>query len=243
LNILDTQIVSYKFNNSKDIDVSNGLIPSIVAIEFLQMQTNKSSKARYYIPSSNRIQMMDTRIDHPFNKFSTDNVLFDFNQLHAPFKLYSNYSIADLINTQNIHFFDMSVSFLDKILQKSLKKKFRFILENNIKCVPIIGNDIEIGYKLLSKFLNKYNSKNNFLNTWNDILILSKAINSKLQLITEDKLLNTFASEIYNANYKRINDVLKIDFSDVRDFEDIKSKDNKGYINNGWQYKIRKGIN
>jgi len=242
MNILDTQIISYKYNKSKEIDVRNTIIPSIVAIEFLLMQTNKPYSANYYIPRINRSHMVGMKIDHPFNKSLTDSIIFNFKQLHQPFAIFSNYNISELINTKNIDLFDNAVNFKEKKLQKDLKKKIRFIVDNNIFCEPIVEKDIEIGYKLLEKFLSKYSSKDDFSNTWNDILILSKSISKKMTLLTEDKLLNTFASESFNANCIRDNGILNIDFSKAVIIKRKPNRETKEYINNGWQYKMRKNI-
>jgi len=241
LKLFDTQIISYKFNDTKNIDTSNGAISSIVAIEFLQMQYINANKARYYIPVNISYPLNQIKIDHPFNKYSTDSILFYFNQLHAPFKIFSNIAVSNIINKQDILLFNRSVQFLDKAIQKDLKKKFRFIIESQLTCIPIAGQDIEIGFTLLYEFLLKNNAKKNFRNTWNDILILSKAINSNMQLITEDKLLNNFACDSYNAKKKRKDNILEIDFSDLNISKVGHNNDSKGYINNSWKYKINNG--
>jgi hypothetical protein len=95
-----------------------------------------------------------------------------------------------------------------------------------------------MGYDLLDKFLIKHSSKSDFKNTWNDILILSKAINKQLPLLTEDKLLNRFAAENYNTKAIQENGFLKIDFSDTKNVEKRTNKESKGYINRGWEYKM-----
>ena len=241
MKIVDTQIISYSFKSVKDFTVNNDLIPSIVAIEFLLMQTDNSFSANYYIPKISRfhIDMLGgLKIDHPFNKKSTDSLIFDFGQLHKPFAIFSNFNVSDLINTKNSALFDSSVSYLDKERQKDLKKKFRFLLDNDIHCEPILEDDINIGYDLLDKFIIKHNSKSDFKNTWNDILILSKAINKQLPLLTEDKLLNRFAADNYNKKAIEENGVLKIDFSDIMLIKRMTNNESKGYINRGWEYKM-----
>lgn len=71
----------------------------------------------------------------------------------------------------------------------------------------------------MDRFLIQHNSKSNFKNTWNDILILSKAINKQLPLLTEDKLLNRFAAENYDIKAIGQDGFLKIDFSDSNHFD------------------------
>jgi len=243
MKFLDTQIISYKYKESKDLDIRDNIIPSVVAMEFLLMQSDKPHAANYYIPKVNRFYSAmgeQLKIDHPFRKESSDNLIFDFGKLSESFAMFSNFNISELINTQNISLFDTSISFLEKSQQKSLKKKIRFIVNNNLTCEPIVKDDIEIGYGLLNDFLSKYNSKGNFRNTWNDILILSKAISKRAPLLTEDKLLNRFASENYQAKTTEKNGILDIDFSIYPELKKKKSSESKGYINRGWQYMMNK---
>lgn len=243
MKLLDTQIISYKYNGTKDVDVSGKIIPSVVAIEFLQMQSDKPHSANYYIPRVNNFQtgLIDyLRIDHAFRKSAADYLIFDFDQLSKPFMMFSNYNISDLINTKNVVLFDKVVNHLQKDTQKDLKKKIRFILDSEISCIPINELDIEIGYNLLDQFLRKYNNKNDFRNTWNDILILSKSINHKIPLLTEDKLLNRFASELFNGRISAHEGLLDIDFSIGQQSDTPKNLESKGYINRGWAYKMKK---
>jgi len=243
MGILDTQIISYKYKETKDIDVFQKSIPSIVAIEFLQMQSSKLHAANYYIPKSSRypfgyIEMV--KIDHAFRQHSSDFLIFDFGQTHKSFKMFSNLNISELINSRNVILFDKAISFIKKDLQKELKKKIRFIVDNEINCEPITENDIEMGYALLDRFLSINDSKKDFRNTWNDILILSKSIGLKDILYTEDKLLKSFASIVCNANTNEREGIFSIDFTDRNTTEKKFNLESKGYINNGWKYKMIK---
>lgn len=242
MKLLDTQIISYKFKKSNDINIDNCIIPSVVAIEFLSMQTLLPHKARYYIPTIQKRfteVIAPTSIDHPFNKRYTDRVIFDFGPLHEPFSMFSNFSISELINQKNFNLFNVAVNFLEKSLQKDLRRKIGFLIDNNLTCEPIIKEDIEKGYELLENFINLYNPKGNFRNTWNDVLILCKALNKGIPIITEDKLLNRFASQYYSGIITEYNGVLKIDFPNSEFLERKINRESKWYVNKGWQYKIR----
>ena len=138
----------------------------------------------------------------------------------------------------------VSISFLTKFFSKEnykdIKAKFNFILEHNLNCLPIETKDIELGYILLELFIKKHSIKEDFRNSWNDILILSKSINTIAKLITKDKLLNNFAAGLCNAKIISIevNDI-EIDFSKSEIIENDYTKfESKGYINKGWQYKV-----
>ncbi|RDV13740.1 hypothetical protein DXT99_18450 [Pontibacter diazotrophicus] len=93
---------------------------------------------------------------------------------------------------------------------------------------------------MLNSFLSKHNSKENFRNTWNDILILSKSSTKELPLVTEDKLLNRFAAELYDVAVSKHDKFLNIDFSKPHKESSKINNESKGYVNNGWRYKISK---
>jgi len=241
MKLIDTNVLSYVYNktNNYELSIDNEYISSVVASEFLLMQ-----KKDYYIPNIGNIAKNPylskfTKVEHLPNKHSTDSILFDFNQLHDSFCHYSNFAISDLINNQNIILYDKIMEFQDKTDRKELKKKIRFIIDNNIKCEPILDEDIKEGYLILEKFIDKYSTKGNFRNTWNDILILSKSINKGLLLITEDKLLNKIAMEFYNAIVTKNNDFVNLTFNTIEEPIRKINKESKGYINKSWEYKIR----
>ena len=95
-------------------------------------------------------------------------------------------------------------------MRKTINNKFIFLLDQNISCNPIYECDIETGYELLDLFSKEYNTKDNFKNTWNDILILSKTINDKAILNTNDKLLKKFAEKYFPNNITRKDDIFTL---------------------------------
>jgi len=241
MKLIDTNVLSYVYNknNNYELSIDNEYISSIIALEFLLIQ-----KKNYYIPNIGNIAKNTylsrlIKIEHLPRKHSTDSILFNFNQLHDSFSYYSNFAISDLINNQNVILYDKIMEFQDKIHRKELKKKIRFIIDNNIKCEPILDEDIKAGYLILEKFINKYSTKGNFRNTWNDILILSKSINKNLSLITEDKLLNKIAIEFYNATVIKNHGFVNLTFNNIEKIIRKTNKESKWYINKSWEYKIR----
>jgi hypothetical protein len=126
LKLLDTQVISYKYKGAKEVDIKEKIIPSVVALEFLLLQSYRPYSANYYVPKTNRLHLRaveNMKIDHAFRKSSTDSIIFDFGHVHGPFAMFSNFSISDLINRQNVKLFDKAIYFLDKEIQKDLKKK------------------------------------------------------------------------------------------------------------------------
>ncbi|MCB9302627.1 MAG: hypothetical protein H6566_18450 [Lewinellaceae bacterium] len=243
MTILDTQIVSYKFRESKGFDIKGCVIPSIVAIEFLLLQAPQPHKANYYIPRNRKFFQIEggiANIVHPFNKRSTDRVIFDFGPFYPPFSMFSNFGISDLINEKDYLLFNFAIKFLDKPIQKKLRNRIKFLFDNNLSCEPLLETDIEKSYELLDLFLSRYNAKDDFRNTWNDILILCKALNNEAIVYTEDKLLARFASEIFQGSINSHGDGLIIDFSISNRQEAESNRESKWYVNRGWQYRMKK---
>src|SRR5262249_26674706 len=131
-----------------------------------------------------------------------------------------------------------AIGFLPKDQIKSIRARFGFLVRNNIQCVPLNRNDIEVAFWLLHEFLGSYNPKQNFRNTWNDILVLSAAINRGVALYTKDRLLGEFAATVTHTP-----------IIDRKDFLDLKferstmtkkdTSDAKGYVNNAWRCRAR----
>jgi hypothetical protein len=244
--IVDTQILIFEAKRSKKkYDLTDSNICSISALEFLKIQEKKSNSAKYYPPLLDPLSIHDMGLiknrDHPYPKGLTDSIKFDFNQEFDSFTSFSNLAISNIINEKYTELFNSSIKFHSKEEYKDIKKKFNYLLKNNIKCSNIGPKDIVLAYELLNKFLETYSVKEDFRNSWNDILILSKAINSSSELFTQDKLLNKFASEIYNGEITKKDDFISIKFPSNIDEKPKFNKESKGYINRSWSYIIRKG--
>jgi hypothetical protein len=249
---LDTNILYYKHQGKNiDIDIKGKSIISINALEFLKnIEKKHHNKAKYHIPfiTNHLHQRVLTRMhksrgqNHPFNKRLSDSIIFDFSQDFESYSLYNNKSVSEVINNHGKELFYSSIEFLGKSENKEIKNKFKFVLENDLNCDILNPEDIYLGYDLLTKFLKKYTLKPDFRNCWNDILILAKSVNEGAKLITSDKLLNTFASEVYNGTIKENENTIEIQFptSDDNLENNWTKQESKGYINRGWQYKMNK---
>jgi hypothetical protein len=173
--------------------------------------------------------------DHPFGKQSTDQVILDFGNLYPTIVEYGNLAIATLINKRITDVFYASVKFLDKKDKKTISKRFDFLVDNTVKCIPLSAEIISTSMNLLTKFTEKYNLKANFRNSLNDILILATAIESSALLFTEDSLLNEFAAAEYAGNIEKKDACMTVDFIAREKTQSRKRSDSKGYINRGWQ--------
>lgn len=254
-NFIDTNILYYKFANEKfKVEISSQNIVSINALEFLKnIEKKYTNRAKYHIPvklSELYIQRLESesihkiKRDHPFSKYSSDSIAFDFKQDFQSYTLYNNEAITYVLNSKMTEVFYASIDFLDKANYKEIKSKYQFLIKNELICESLDELDIELGYNLLDLFLQNYSIKEDFRNSWNDILILAKSINQGGKLITSDKLLNRFASEITHAKLFDKIDYIEIEFpqKEVGAPDAVKRLDSKGYINRGWFYKKIKGM-
>jgi len=239
LAILDTQIISYALKGSSEFDIYKNSISAITANEFLLVQNSVPTKANYYIPLIGNKHKVYGIKDHPFGKEVTDRVLINFASDFPTIIEFGSTAISKIINDKDRETFEIATEFLEKDKRKKVRRRFDFILEQEIYCIPLSEDILECGLGLLNKFILKRNIKKNFRNTLNDILILSTAISCSSELITEDKELQRFASEQFAGLSETVGKFLIIEFSINQEIKCLKKKENKGYINRGWQFSLK----
>ena len=246
MEFLDTQIISYKFNNNTklfDGDIKGKYISSIVALEFLSIM--KENNAKMY-PIKIKGMHLELRriihIDSPKHKIGrnlTDKCIIDLNGEFDSIVIYSNEAISELLNTGDIE--TLSI-FAQNSLNKKERKKFlekaKFLIDNDIIVVPITQTTINIMQRVYEEIKSEYNVKSNYRNSFMDLLILATAIEKRKMLITKDKELNKVIKKCCKYldvnNYS--NEILSISYREDKD----KKSGNKNYVNNGWKLMIRK---
>jgi len=242
---LDTQILIGAIQRQNP-SVQNSSISSVVASEFLGTLSADPINANYYIPIvGQRHMLMDfpnrlRRRGHPFSKHHTDSVKMEFGGLHPPIIHFGNLAISDIINLRSSALFDSTISHIAKEKRKTIKKKFSFLLDHNIECIPFTKSAIIIAQQLLSSLKEAQSPKQNFRNSWNDLLIAATAIESAAHLFTNDKLLARQIADHMNAKTIVSENSIAIDFS-AKESQSIRSKrESKGYINQGWRVEFSK---
>jgi len=249
---LDTQVISLALKGKLNMTIEGDSISSIVANEFLLGQSNNYSQGNYYIPvlsKSHRYTYFHPsgiRNDHMFSQRSSDSILMDFGNEFPAILEYNSLSMSNVINERRDGLFNAAIKHLDKKKRKTLKKRIQFLLENKVRCIPLNQEIVNISFALLHDFQKQHNLKADFRNSWNDILILSSAINNCDELITEDCELAKFAANMYEVNSKRNSGFLEICFSELTNTDEkYTPTDSKGYINRGWrvQFNIADKIN
>ncbi|MDX2284938.1 MAG: hypothetical protein NW241_12300 [Bacteroidia bacterium] len=250
--ILDTQIISYYFSGYWEAkEAMNAEISSVTASEFLLFHTRENNSVDYYVLDPERyieemVEML--MLEHAKNpkwaklgRRRTDSLIIDFSKDFPPYRLYGNKAITSIINNQKIKIFKASIAHLKKERQKMLSRKIEFLFDYEIKCHGIDESVCNIGMDLFEKFQSNISPKNNIKNTINDILILATSANMKQSLVTQDKVLGRFASEVYNGKIEDYKTEIMIDFPSDESKIERKNKESKGYVNRGWSYSFKKG--
>ena len=226
MQFLDTQVLSYAFKGIFEGHIRNNAVSSIAASEFLLQQHENPTQASYYIPSKiymrpinyhyySRLARSGTTVRNRLNKFITDKVVMEFGLEHGTIIHYSNNSLAHVINTRNNEVFFDAISVVEKNKRKLIMRKFDFLLDNDIVCKPIGENTVKTGYDLLAEFQTVYKTKENFRNSWNDILIFSVALQASTSLVTYDSLLSKFIAAKYATSSSELqNHFSLLDFAE-----------------------------
>lgn len=242
MQLLDTTIISYAFKGVYDGQIDQQHISSVTAKEFLLIQGSHRTAANYYVPLPGKLKNHSLnfylalyRREHPLAKGLTDQIILDFGQDYPSIVEFSNQAIAEVINLKAKNVFTEAIRFLDKNQKKMLLRKFDFLLDSKIQCVPLSRSVVDRGMKLFYEFLSNYNTKSKVKNTINDVLILATAIDLSAVLITKDSLLNRFASEYCDTVVQVQKDFITIDFGTNKEQNKLKNRESKDYINRGWQ--------
>lgn len=241
---LDTHILVEAIQGNGNGSEYGSRISTVVASEFLGAQGDDRTKANYYVPYVGPSLLhlhapeLTSRRDHPFPKRTTDTVLMDFGGRFPALVHFGNLAFADLINREATSLFKDAIDHLPKAKRKALRRKFEFILDHRITCTPLSESTVVTAQDLLASFLEKHELKQNFRNSWNDLLILATAVQAGGVLLTEDELLMRHAAGVSGGRAEAIDRGVAIDFSIVGARVEKWKGESKGFINRGWQVRF-----
>jgi predicted nucleic acid-binding protein len=250
--LIDTQILSSEFKGISKTNFDDIYISSVTANEFLWVYDKLSRIPNYYILNPNRYNnvirndILSVYKDDMKNKKwadrgsrRTDKIIIDFNNSFPPYVEYGSEAISRIINERLLSLFKVSHSHLEKKKSKYLQQRISYIFERDIKCISITEEIIEVTMEIFSQFIEKYTLKKDIHNSINDLIILATAICNKMKLQTRDDLLSDFATKLYCAKKVKIGNDLEINFQKTN--TKILNREEKGYYNKGWSYKMNKG--
>jgi hypothetical protein len=246
---IDTHIVSYAKRDRLPQSIRGATMSSVSASELLLVYGDTRTAATYYVPVAHPLHLgtgiASSKWDHPFSKRSTDRILFSFGSDFEPLIEFGSNAIATMVNDKNFDLLRLSISFLDKQKQKIIRENFGFLIEEDIRCVPLSPGTLELGYRLLDAFqTSKERFKTTFRNTWNDLLILAAAWEYGDELWSSDNQLNRLAASSFGECREWIAGLLKIRFPAAGGRTQRRgSRESKGYVNKGWRATFHTGTN
>jgi hypothetical protein len=247
--LFDTQLVSYAMNGTLDLLSTDAMISSTTAQELLLIQGSSPTRNNYYIPklrsdttgrahTSNLLRTLrsaNNRWRKTAGKSSTDRMILDFGREHPTVVEYSHQTLADVLNEGNYELLEAMASILGPKRHDVVTRRLRFLLSNNIRCVPLSRRSAEVGLRFFQVFTERYTLKNNFRNSLNDILTLAVADTSSFFLHTQDRLLAEFATSYSNVPVNQKDDQIVVDFTASMAAPRRKERGTKGYINSQWR--------
>ena len=248
---IDTQIlIDALIGNSSNI-IGGTTISSITANEFLGVHGPSPIKANYYVPlvPRGRIGLLHSQLgprlhprqNHSFNRMRTDRLVISFGNDFPSVVEYGSNAITDTINEKALMLFLNAICVLPKDRQKKLRQKFAFLMDNEVKCTAISPDTVTLAQRMLSEFLQMYQLKDNFRNSWNDFLVAATARRAGETLFTNDTLLFRFIVSRFGSLIRDENHQLEMSFPKEESQISKQCLESKGYINRGWDVKFRRG--
>jgi hypothetical protein len=244
---IDTNVVSYAKKDRLPESIKGANLSSVAASELLRVYSDNRTDANYYVPlvSSRPLgaSIASLKRDHPYAKRSTDRIVFSFGSDFESLIEFGSNAIARMVNDRNVHLLRQSTSFLGKQKQKVIRENFVFLVENEVRCVPLAPRTLQIGYRLLEAFQSSGETfKTTFRNTWNDLLILATAWENGEDLRTADIQLNRFIASSFGRYRQWFPGFLKISFPAAIGITQRRgSRESKGYVNKGWRATFESG--
>lgn len=248
MRVVDTNVVLDALLASDDTLVRDQCVSSVTAVEFLQSQPSGSNAAKYFLPVGwsytaavgiGRMEKRPPRFPHFRN--AADTTVMEFNNEYPTVVLHNNQSIALAINERRLPLFQNAVGHLGKERRKRAVQRFRFLIDAGVRCEPVAAETVELASDLLDEFERHQNVKDNFHNSWFDLLIFATAYRANLYPLTHDKELRRFVARKYGAEDRAAGEFVETIWPAREGSGGRVSRESKGYINRGWQVTFRKG--
>ena len=182
--IMDTQVLSKGFQDGIDQQALPApIIASPTAKEFLLAQSLNGEKPLYFVlhpaiydhlAETGNIRGFEHYGNHKWAKFGsrrTDEIIFDLGKDYPSYREYGDQALALLINDKKEDIFKLSISHLPKYRQKYLFDRWRYIVGNELFCLPLNDDTVKVGLTMFSQFLEKHSPKASVANTVLDMLI------------------------------------------------------------------------
>jgi len=236
LTLTDTPILSYYFKGRLPLREERVVISSVSAAEFLLVHSSERIKPNYYPFRTMGLRMHGhlqwAQMPRQRIRLLTDEILVNTTPSHGAYALYGSEALSQLINDRDDASFAFCIRNLARHQQRVLRARFGFLTTHRIRVLPLtreIARDIP---DLLAKFLEHNQPKADFRNTLNDLLILATAMNRSATLLTEDRVLEAFATRIHKVVANPIGgSLVLLNFDNTSNPPSRNKTESKGYIN------------
>ncbi|WP_139792976.1 hypothetical protein [Pseudophaeobacter leonis] len=246
--LLDTQVISASWKQHAPI--TDACVSSVTAKEFLEIYDRASFKHdKYYIPIISNRHFHGLNVSHG-GKFTRerrpsahlcDKLIVDFNRDYPTLVEHGSKSVSLSINQPRRGNFNWATSHLSNSLKRRVTGRYNYMVSRGVKCLAVNSGILDLSMALLYDFERTYNIKENFRNSFNDIMILSTAVHYGMPLRTEDSLLARFSAQKFGGMIAEQKTGVIIDFdSTLR--RSLGRKESKGYIHRGWRVAMRKSL-
>lgn len=242
--LVDTQRMSHYFKD--DVKIENRCISSITAKELFEMyDKKKNNDDKYYIPIIPHYKNYEVtpellnriRQNRRPSKNRCDKLLIDFNKDHQSLVEYGSKSVSYVINKSHYNNFKWSTSHLAKPMRDRVRSRYNYLLDQKVTCLPLDTQIVSQSMEILFEFTKLYSLKNDFRNSFNDMLILATAIHHRLPLLTDDSLLARFSADRFGGSLSEKSSEVIVDFR-RKAVASSNKLESKGYINRGWRIAV-----
>jgi hypothetical protein len=239
--IFDTQVISHAFRG-QGLSMCGGSVASVTASEFLNMYTGKATQARYYLPLGthpcehlHRERDVGNKTGQARQKFFTDRIVLTFGSDFPSLVEFGSLAVSRAVNDRDARCIALATEFLPKDERQQIRKRFNFLVESDIRVIPLNARIVETASLLLCRFVRSHHVKQNFRNTWNDLVIFATASTLSTGVYTLDKELNRFIAEIGDAPVSITNGLLRTSCASAKQKKSRRSMESRFYLNRGWR--------
>jgi predicted nucleic acid-binding protein len=248
--MLDTQLTSATLRDGGDkLDFS---VSSTTLQEIFGMQCGENAENRFYLPLIQNGYHLWMHVNMAREKRGmrrrskrkprTDRLVIDFARDHPTVVEYSHIATCRLLQFSAKQpelgskiFTTYARDALSRAAFSHASRHFKALADSQVRYLALTLETVRMALPLLSEFEARFSLKDNFRNSWNDMLILATAIRANEALITRDRVLAEFAADVIQAEVADHADAsFQVDFNT----ESVMRRSNlesRGYINLGWR--------
>ncbi len=244
--MLDTQIVSQMIKSrSRPSDgdrICSTVLKELVGAYKIGDLRRDSFYVPFYSPEIQEIHMRSgirkDILKRGPQKHHCDKVIVSFGGRFPDLVEYGNRSIAAALNSGNISALKWSIEKLSKFKSRTALSCFDYLIQHGVTCIAATESDFDRAADALFDFSQEYSLKDNFRNSFNDLLILACAERQQEDLQTKDSLLSRFFASRNSNRVSENGSNIVVHFAGSALGRSGGRSESKGYINRGWRIAV-----